>query len=111
MIVNDEYVNMLYYILRKIEIQLWFSGSSTRVSTKDLFLQDLLCWRGYQLSSLNISIILSQSICGVLKVMTMSICNRVMPWLDTSPLETQLGMEIRNLPNPLSAQRPFLSSL
>ena len=45
---------------------------------KDLFLQDLLCCWIYQLSILNISIIPVDSICGVLKVVTMSICNRVM---------------------------------
>ena len=55
---------------------------------KDLFLQDLLCCWIYQRSILNISIILVDSICGVLKVVTMSICNKVMTKPDNPAIES-----------------------
>ena len=46
---------------------------------KDLFLPDLLCcWIYKSYPILNISIIPVESICGVLKVVTLSICNKVM---------------------------------
>ena len=67
-------LNMLIYcnVYMILRLKFNYDGVDWKL-VKDLFLQDLLCCWIYQLSILNISIIPVDSICGVLKVVTMSI--------------------------------------